>query len=117
MPDRSSPDVAANNYLIALVIDRNPTRARLFSCADQSKLVNLHRFERDVEDQEQRLQSVISVKIENLQVQRTGDTTAIALVDLRRVVTTNGVRQSLTDRWQLELVDEGGWRVCGGLPL
>jgi hypothetical protein len=113
-PDRSSPEVAANNYLIALLNDRNPTRARLFSCADQSRLANLQQFERDIENRERELDAAISVKIENLLVQRTDDTSATGSVDLRRVVTTDGTRQSLVDHWRLELVDEDGWRVCGG---
>jgi hypothetical protein len=115
-PDRRSPDVAANNYLIALMNDRNPTRARLFSCADQSQLSNLQQFESDVEARERELGATMSVKIENLRVEQRSGSSARISVDLRRVVTTDGARQSLVDRWQLDVIDEQGWRVCGGRP-
>jgi hypothetical protein len=112
-PDRSSPDVAVSNYLQALLMERDHTRASLYACNEASNLAEANALLAEIEDRERQLGVGITVNIENLQVGEADGSRASVAADLRRSATVDGVRQSVSDAWRFQAVDEGGWRVCG----
>jgi hypothetical protein len=112
--DRSSPEVAVTNYLQALLMERDQSRAALYACEEASNLADVDALLAEIVDRERQLGVSITVNVENLRVERTDGTEAWVTVDLRRSATVDGVRQSLVDPWRFQVVDEDGWHVCGG---
>jgi hypothetical protein len=111
--DRSAPDVAVDNYLRALLVDRNDSRAGIYECEDGFDLQQVRDLKADIEGQEQRLETTISVSWGALRVEpRSGGAVAVT-TDIRRTAQVDGSSQSLLDQWRFEVVDEDGWRVCG----
>lgn len=109
-PDRSAPDVSVDNYLRALLVDRDDGRAALFSCRDAAGLAEIRALRDDIEAREKRFNVTITVSW--------GVLTVIPQ-DRRASVTTN-IRRTVGDgeerdiqSWQFSVVDDNGWRVCG----
>ncbi|WP_444952122.1 hypothetical protein [Micromonospora ureilytica] len=115
-PDRSAPDVVVDNYLRAFLVDRNDTRADLFTCESGPQLEALVALRTDLLTREQQLGVTILVSWGSLDDDSHGDTASV-VTDIRRSATVDGVSQSLTDRWRFDVVRQDGWRVCGSLKL
>jgi hypothetical protein len=109
-PDRSAPDVAVDNYLRAYLVDRNDTRAGLFSCKDSEGLADMRAFRQDIEARESQHSIKVQVSWGALTVVTSGNRSQIS-VEIRRTVSDG----SESDRqvWRFDAVDEEGWRVCG----
>ncbi|SIN25125.1 hypothetical protein [Micromonospora cremea] len=115
-PDRSAPDVVVDNYLRALLVDRNDTRADLFTCKAGTELEALRSLRTDLVAREQQLGVTILVSWGSLDVSRQGNAASV-VTGIRRSATVDGVQQSVTDRWQFDVKQQEGWRVCGGAKL
>ncbi|MEJ3742181.1 hypothetical protein WEI85_02615 [Actinomycetes bacterium KLBMP 9797] len=109
-PDRSSPDVAVSNYLRAVFVDRDDTRANTLICRDDSGLASIRDLQREIEAREQQYSISIIVSWGELAVQESG----------RRATVTTEISRTIADGsesdhqdWRFDVVDEGGWRVCG----
>ncbi|MGY3517500.1 hypothetical protein ACVMYR_14440 [Micromonospora sp. PTRAS2] len=113
-PDRSAPDVVVVNYLQALLVKREQSRAVLFSCGD--RLPEIEAFRDQMMAKERELGVSISVNIENVRVERSGSSSATVHAVIRRSAQVDGVQQSLTDDWRFDLSDREGWRVCAAQP-
>ncbi|MEU4713819.1 hypothetical protein AB0F73_09240 [Micromonospora purpureochromogenes] len=110
-PDRSAPDVVVVNYLQAVLVARDDSKANLFTC--DGPLPAVDEFRDRMAAREQQLDAVFSVNIENVAVTKTGDKSAVVDAVIRRSATIDGVQQSLTDNWRFEVADQQeGWRVC-----
>ncbi|GAB3177092.1 hypothetical protein FHX75_121487 [Micromonospora palomenae] len=110
-PDRSAPDVVVVNYLQAVLVARDDSKANLFTCGGPLPAVD--EFRDRMAAREQQLDTVFSVNIENVAVTKTGDKSAVVNAVIRRSATIDGVQQSLTDTWRFEVADQQeGWRVC-----
>lgn len=116
-PDRSAPDVATSNYLRAQFVERDDDRIRLFQCADGSGLGAIRQLRAEIEQQEQRLETMIIVSWGELVVERADETSATVRTSVRRTAMVDGALQSLADDWRFSLVEEDGWRVCGAEKL
>lgn len=111
-PDRSTPDVAVINYLQATLVSGDPNRAKLFTCDGAVPLVD--EFAADVVSREQELGVSFSINIEDVVVTETVGTDATVIAVIRRSAAIDGIHQSLADRWQFDLSNRDGWRVCAG---
>jgi hypothetical protein len=113
-PDRSSPDVAVSNYLRALLIERNDTRADLYSCSNDDGLRPIRAFREDIEARERQHSISIVVSWGSLTVQESPGRATVG-TEISRTI-SDGTEKELHD-WRFDLTDEGGWRVCGATPL
>ncbi|MBQ1018293.1 hypothetical protein KBX71_10515 [Micromonospora sp. D93] len=112
-PDRSTPDVVVDNYLRAFLVDRNDTRADLFTCESGADLQTLGALRTDLLAREQRFGTTITVSWGALAVQKQGDVAAVK-VTLIISARIDGMNQSDRQPWQFETRLADGWQVCGG---
>ncbi len=112
--NRGSPDVAVDNYLRAFLVDRDDSQARLFRCEDTSGLAALDAFRTDIQSREGRYSIKILVSWSSLSVTKGGDRATVS-TDLRRSISDGTER--ISDRWEFQVVDRDGWRVCGATKL
>lgn len=111
-PDRSTPDGAVSNYLRALLVDRDDTRAALFTCPDVRGLAPMRELRRSIEDREQRLHVSVLVSWGQLEVGGESDRAASVATEIRLTASIDGNLQSVTERWTFRVEDRDGWRVC-----
>lgn len=110
--DRSAPDVAVDNYLRALLVERDEARSRLYACSNGARLGEIEGYRADTEQREGRYATRISVSWGGLTV--TGDRrSATVVVETRRTVA--GGAESDVQRWRFEVLEQDGWRVCGAV--
>lgn len=113
-PDRSSPDVAVSDYLRALLLERNDTRADLYTCASTARLRTIRDFRDEIEARERQYSIRIVVSWGALTVQESPGGTTVT-TEISRTI-SDGSEKYLED-WRFDVVDEGGWRVCGATRL
>lgn len=109
-PDRSSPDVAVDNYLRAFLVERNDTRAELYTCRTSKRFAEMDVMRRDIEAREAEFSINITVSWGSLTVNNQGDKSVVG-VELRRTISDG--TESVRDTYHFDVVDEDGWRVCG----
>lgn len=109
-PDRSSPDVAVDNYLRAFLVDRNDTRAELYVCQSSHDLMEMEVFRQDIEAREVEHSIKIIISWGSLVVSTQGGR-GVVTVELRRTISDGS--ESDRQNYRFDVVDDGGWRVCG----
>lgn len=114
--DRGSPEVAANDYLTALLVLRDRQRARLSSC-DGAQLAGTEDLLEEITRREQALDTGFSVNVENIIVEVGSGNSAEVKADIRRSAEIDGVRQSLVDTVELTVENREGWRVCAATKV
>ncbi|GAA3770928.1 hypothetical protein [Micromonospora maritima] len=110
-PDRSAPDVAVDNYVRALLVDRNDTRAQEFTCGGRTDLDGLRAVRDDLVAREKRFNTKISVSWGPLSSQQSGNE-AVVEVELTISASVDGITQSDRQGWRFETRREDGWGVC-----
>lgn len=113
-PDRTSPDVTVSNYLRALLVERNDTRAGLYTCSSDGSLGAIRAFRDEVEVREKQYSVRIVVSWGALTVQESPGRTIVS-TEISRTI-SDGTEKDLQN-WRFDLVDEDGWRVCGATRL
>ena len=108
-PDRSAPDVAVDNYLRALLIERSDAAASSYACANRSELSSIESLRADIVAREQ--QHAISIRVSwgSLAVRETDGRTLVT-TEIQRAVSDGSERD--VQAWEFEVVDDDGWRVC-----
>jgi hypothetical protein len=112
-PDRSAPDVVVDNYLRAFLVDRNDTRANLFTCDNASEVEPLRVLRDDLVAREERFVTTFTISWGSLQVQEQGDSAEVQ-VDLIISAHVDGISQSDRQPWRFSTRLDDGWRVCAG---
>ncbi|MFG3700423.1 hypothetical protein ACGF5C_21265 [Micromonospora sp. NPDC047620] len=114
-PDRSAPDVLVDNYLRAFLVDRNDTRAELFTCQEDTGLSTLSGLRKEIEQREANFGVVVRVSWGPLTRTETGEGESVATT-LSISSSANGQpRSSRREDWVFDVMDgEEGWRVCAG---
>jgi hypothetical protein len=110
-PDRSAPDVVVDNYLRALLVDRDDTKAQEFGCPGRTELASLRALRDDLIEREKRFNATISVSWGALRAQQSGDVASVE-VDLIISAHVDGVSQSDRQGWVFETRRSDGWGVC-----
>jgi hypothetical protein len=102
--DRSTPQVAADQFLDAALVLRDPDRVALFICDEWSA---------------QAAVAQAGAPTDPRVVMSWGDSTvtvagraAIAVIDVRFTVRDDGGLHEDVQTWTLQLEDDDGWRVC-----
>lgn len=111
-PDRSAPDVAVDNYLRALFIERDDIAANLYVC-QKPDLRAIADFRDSIRSQEELLGTSITVSWGALLVHEEDGQESEVVTAVRRSATIDGAGQSTADDWRFLVVNENGWRVCG----
>ncbi|MEU8047092.1 hypothetical protein AB0B71_23480 [Micromonospora echinofusca] len=112
-PDRSAPDVVVDNYLRAFLVDRNDTRANLFTCEDADKASQLRALRDDLVAREKRFATAFTISWGSLQVQQQGSGAEVQ-VELIISARVDGISQSDRQTWQFTTRLDDDWRVCAG---
>ncbi|MFF5053338.1 hypothetical protein ACFY1S_09180 [Micromonospora sp. NPDC000663] len=115
-PDRSAPDVVVDNYLRAFLVDRNDTRAELFTCETGAQLEPVKSLRAEVEDRESKFGVNVRVSWGPLTRTPSGMGESVATT-LTIAGSADGVpRSSRREDWVFDVIEDGdGWRVCGGV--
>jgi hypothetical protein len=113
-PDRTSPDVTVSNYLRAMLIERNDTRASLYTCDADSGLGEMRSFREEIEIRENQYSIRIVLSWGSLAVQESPGRSTVT-TEISRTI-SDGTEKDLQN-WRFELVDEDGWRVCSASRL
>jgi hypothetical protein len=109
-PDRSSPDVTVDNYLRAFLVDRNDTRAQLYLCRPSLRLTEMEVLREDIEAREAEHSIKIVTSWGSLKVDTQGGQSMVTVEVLR---TISDGSESDRQTYLFNVVDDGGWRVCG----
>jgi hypothetical protein len=99
--DRSTPDIAVDQFLHASAVERDVSRTSLFVCAEWSARDAVAAATDELDPEVVVSWSAISVSV-------TSERTAQASTDVR--LTVDGF--SDIERWRFALEQQGGWRVC-----
>lgn len=110
-PDRSAPDVVVDNYLRALLVDRDDTKAQEFGCSGRTDLDGLRALRDDLVAREKKFDATISVSWGALRAQQAGDVAKVE-VDLIISAYVDGISQSDRQGWVFETRRSDGWGVC-----
>ena len=117
-PDRSAPDVVVDNYLRALLVDRNDTQAKQYVCADESALGPIAGLRGEAERREREFDVVVRVSWGALNRTAVNDREEIVRTELVIAGFADGQQRSRrSENWEFRVVDEDGWRVCGARLL
>ena len=111
---RSEPDAVADNFLRAFLVNRDDREAMLFMCKSGGNFSQIDAFRADLLSREQRYSIGIRVSWSSLNVSTEDGKTTVS-TDVIRTISDGSERTA--DRWQLVMVDQDGWRVCGANPV
>jgi hypothetical protein len=103
--DRSTPQVATRDFLHAALVLQDPGQVSLFVCSDWSTAEAVELVSPPTDP-------AVNVSWAATRVTVVGDR-ATALVRMRFTVRDASGLQEDVEMWQLDLVNEDGWRVCG----
>ncbi|MGC5334422.1 hypothetical protein [Micromonospora sp. DT62] len=112
-PDRSAPDVVVDNYLRAFLVDRNDTRANLYTCGNASEAGQLRALRDDLVAREKRFATTFTFSWGSLQWQQHGSGAEVQ-VELIISARVDGITQSDRQAWQFTTRLDDDWRVCAG---
>ncbi|MEU4420039.1 hypothetical protein AB0F81_05400 [Actinoplanes sp. NPDC024001] len=108
--ERTEPDAVVDNFLGAYLVTKDDEEAKLYQCDSGGDLTQLRQYRDDTVSREKEFSVGIAVTWSSLDVQTTGST-GVVNVDLTRTITGQAGRDSSS--WQIAIVDQDGWRVCG----
>lgn len=118
-PDRSEPDVVVDNYLRAYLVDRNEVQTDQQLCSGDRDLAAIEALRAEVERRERDFD--VNVKVVWGALDRTvtprGETIATTLRIGGYAVADGTSRSNRTERWEFDLVEEDGWRVCAARKI
>ncbi|MEU4774144.1 hypothetical protein [Micromonospora sp. NPDC023644] len=114
-PDRSAPDVVVDNYLRAFLVDRNDTRANLFTCQGNGDRAAVSGLRSEIEQREANFGVVVRVSWGPLTRTETSEGESVATT-LTISSSVNGQpRSSRREDWVFDVVErDEGWRICSG---
>ena len=114
-PDRSAPDVVVDNYLRAFLVDRNDTRADLYTCDGGGDLTTVADLRQEFTQREANFGVVVRVSWGSLARARTDQGESVTTTLSISSSADGQPRSSRREDWVFQVVeDEEGWRVCSG---
>ncbi|MDG4828049.1 hypothetical protein O7627_01870 [Solwaraspora sp. WMMD1047] len=119
-PDRSAPDVVVSNYLRAYLVDRDEAQTNLYVCnGDAPGLEPMRALRAEAERREREFDVNVRVvwgALDRAATER-GETVQTTLRIGGYSATDGTSRSSRQERWEFEVVEQDGWRVCGAREL
>ncbi|MGW5556236.1 hypothetical protein ACWER9_03305 [Micromonospora sp. NPDC003944] len=115
-PDRSAPDVVVDNYLRAFLVDRNDTRAGLFTCESLADLQVVRDLRDEIEQREAAFGVTVRISWGALIRTPSADGESVSTTLTISGSAEGVVRSSRREDWTFTVIeDDDGWRVCGGM--
>jgi hypothetical protein len=111
---RSAPDAVVDSFLRAYLVDRDDKEASLYECKSGGDLQKIAAFRSDIQSREKQYSASIGASWTSLQIANDAGKTTVSTDIIRSV--NNGAERTF-DRWQFQVVDQDGWRVCGATPV
>jgi hypothetical protein len=111
---RSEPDAVADSFLRAYLVNRDNMEAALYMCKSGGDFSQIDAFRTDILSREQRYSIGIRVSWTSLNLSTEGGKTTVS-TDIIRTISDGS--EKTFDRWQLAMVDQDGWRVCGAISV
>ncbi|MFD0519563.1 hypothetical protein [Paractinoplanes durhamensis] len=111
---RSEPDAVVDNFLRAYLVNRDDQRASLYQCKSGGDFAQILDYRNDIVSRERQYSVGIRVTWSTFTVNTNGKT-GVVTTDLIKTASDQSGR--LSNSWQFNVVDDDGWRVCGGSPL
>ena len=113
-PDRSAPDVVVDNYLRAFLVDRNDTRANLYTCDGGGDLASLRTLREELAHARQSFGINISRELGRLAGWSDRATARCHAVDLISSASGRHLAERPED-WTVRCTrTREDWRVCAG---
>ena len=110
-PDRSTPTLAVRQYVDSTFANRDPGRAKLFTCGSPH-LQDVQNLLSDLKAREKRFNISITVSLADMDSTTRG-TSGTVEADLRiDTPESDGGLSRSSQRWRFGVVRESGWRVC-----
>ena len=106
--DRGEPDQAVSTYLEAFFTQRNDVRAASLECTGDVGLEPIRAYRAEVDRLQQGFAIQIGVSWGPIGVESSGSDRQVTML-----LTRTARAQRVTQTWQFDVVDEGGWKVCG----
>ncbi|MEV4411616.1 hypothetical protein [Catellatospora sp. NPDC049609] len=115
--DRSNPKVVLDAYLRAALVEKDAVGADLYTCDDASQLDIVRQLREELDRRERDFGVTILVDWGAFQ-QRSSTEGDVLQTDLVITGTKDGeVTSERVERWDFSVVEDDGWRVCGGSRL
>jgi hypothetical protein len=111
---RSAPDAVVDNFLRAYLVNRDDKEASLYTCKSGLELSRLRAYRDDIVGREKDFSVGIRVSWSSLTVATKGDKGTVTAELIKTIIDRTG-RDA--NSWQIDVVDQDGWRVCGATQL
>ncbi|BCJ71524.1 hypothetical protein CS0771_10680 [Catellatospora sp. IY07-71] len=110
--DRSNPKVVLDEYLRAIMVEKDPVGVELYSCEDGGQLNAIRNFRNELDQREKDFS--VEIEVSWGAIDLVGESqTQLATTDLVIIARKQGAVESRSrERWQFGLSDQDGWRVC-----
>jgi len=108
--NRSAPDAVVDNFLRAYLVNRDDKEAALYECKSGADLTRIAALRSDVLGREKHYSIAIRFTWTSLTIETVAGRTTVS-TDVFRAISDGSERTS--DRWQFQMVNQDGWRVCG----
>jgi hypothetical protein len=114
-PNRSTPDVAVDNYLRAVLVNDDSSEAQKYSCVDRSALSTFEAFHANAVAAAEQLGDTASFSWTSIHVDRSAQTAKAAVTIEQN--TFDGATQvaSSEHQWRFTVLGPTVWRVCAAL--
>lgn len=118
-PDRSTPIVVVDSYLQAFLVERDDVKAKLFRCEDKSDVGEISGLRSEVERREREFDVYVRVTWGALERMKRGQGESVqtTLVIAGYATADSQSRSSRQERWEFDVLDQDGWRVCGSRKI
>ena len=103
--DRSTPEIVTDQFLDAALVLKDPARVSLYVCDDWSAAQAMQEVDAPTDPR-------VSSFWGDPTVQAVGQRATVTVRVVYRVYVNSRLQQQV-QLWTLDLVDDGGWRVCG----
>jgi len=111
--ERTEPDAVVDNFLRAYLVNRDDERASLYQCKSGGDFSQIGSYRDDIVSREKQYSVGIRVTWTTFTIETEG-TNGVVTTDLVKTTTDQSGRKR--DTWRFDVVDQGGWRVCGAAP-
>jgi hypothetical protein len=112
--ERSAPDAVVDSFLRAYLVNRDDQEASLFTCKSGPDLAAVLALRNELVEREETFDVVVSVSWGSLTVAGSGKQNRSVTTDL--IISGSSGGDSISrrsEKWNFNLVEDGGWWVCG----
>ena len=116
-PDRTTPTVAVDQYLEAALVDRDDSRASLYTCGRSADMQAIKSLREEIEGIEHRYGIHVNVAWDKVTAEAGKAATPVSARLRVQVPEVNGQYSESLQQWRFQTEKRSGWRVCGAERL